>query len=463
MRNRPGQQHAAGLASDHAGADHMVPDAEIILRPEMLPDQCAQAFITGHHDIAHPDTLLVHGDPVLMQDSDLVEEAVPGVHILFFQRPLEAIHDLVEPAGLHAVPDGNDGALRRAVEMGQEHGIGGTVPDLLRTDIDVLAVRIGIDVEEQLGCTDDLVDGIEGMAAADDREEGDRIQDEQEGTCDPEEVAHHQVRGPGSLQLRQAVEDIEGILSLLFNDLMDLDGEGLEPVGQGNDHALHFRAFGYEFRMGGKAEVDDFPAVLLRLLDEGDRETAELFQHGYAPDDVVTHADRIEGLVQGGNAGQHFVKCGHGDISLHRIGRLREGPGLFFFGDDGLLEAALSLVFGNVDGIAAGEASVAESTAGVISGQAVRGVHRQVGEGVRTDLLCDFLHGIQAAGNQVFPGIHIGAEEAGIAEGRGGDAHMDFLRAGLPQEADDPLAGGAADDGVIKLRPIYLFFRKPTP
>ena len=54
--------------------------------------------------------------------------------------------------------------------------------------IDSAALRIGIDVQEQLGGVHDLGDRAEGMPSPDDREERDRVQDEQEGPRDPEEV-----------------------------------------------------------------------------------------------------------------------------------------------------------------------------------------------------------------------------------------------------------------------------------
>ena len=113
-----------------------------------------------------------------------------------------------------------------------------------------------------------------------------------------------------------------------------------------------------------------------------------------------------------------------------------------------LLELTLPLLFGDVDRVLAGETAVAEGAAG-IPGEAVGGVHGEVGEGISADLPGDLLHAVQAAGDQVLPGVHVRAEEAGITEGRGRDAHMDFLRSGFPQEADDALAGGAADDGVV--------------
>ncbi len=43
----------------------------------------------------------------------------------------------------------------------------------------------------------------------------------------------------------------------------------------------------------------------------------------------------------------------------------------------------------------------------------------------------------------------IGAKVAGVHKGRSADPHVDLGGAGLPQQLDNPGAGGAADDGVV--------------
>ena len=116
------------------------------------------------------------------------------------------------------------------------------------------------------------------MPAPDDREKGHRVQDKQEGTGDPEEVAHHQVRGPGSLQLRKAVKHVESIPAFLLNRLVDLHREGFKPVGQRHADPLDLRALRHQLRMARKPEIDDVPPVLLRLLHKGIREMAEFIQ-----------------------------------------------------------------------------------------------------------------------------------------------------------------------------------------
>ena len=68
--------------------------------------------------------------------------------------------------------------------------------------------------------------------------------------------------------------------------------------------------------MAGEAEIDDLPEVFFCLLHKWIRKAAEFVQTGYAPDDVVTHADIVQSPIQGRNARQHFVKRSHGGIPL---------------------------------------------------------------------------------------------------------------------------------------------------
>ena len=84
---------------------------------------------------------------------------------------------------------------------------------------------------------------------------------------------------------------------------------------------------------------------------------------------------------------------------------------------NGLLKLTFALVFRNLNGVFSGETSVTETATGS-PGQAMGGFNGEVGEGIRADLLCNLLYCAQAAGDQVFPGIHVCTEEAGVAEGR---------------------------------------------
>ena len=149
------------------------------------------------------------------------------------------------------------------------------------------------------------------MPSPDNREKRHRVQDEQEGTGDPEEIPHHQVRGPGGLQFRQAVEYIEGIPALLLDHPVDFHREGFKPVGKRNADPLHFRAFRHQFRVAGKAEIDNPPPVLLCLFHKGIRKAPEFIQVGDAPYDIVPHPDIIHRPVKSRDTGEYFVKSRH--------------------------------------------------------------------------------------------------------------------------------------------------------
>ena len=101
-----GQQHAAGFPAHHAGSHHVIPYLKVILRTKVFFHEDPQVLIPGHHNVAHPCTLFFNRDPVLMQQFCLIEKAIPGIGVLFLQRPLASVHDLIKAAGLNAVLNG---------------------------------------------------------------------------------------------------------------------------------------------------------------------------------------------------------------------------------------------------------------------------------------------------------------------------------------------------------------------
>ena len=56
-------------------------------------------------------------------------------------------------------------------------------------------------------------------------------------------------------------------------------------------------------------------------------------------------------------------------------------------------------------------------------------------------LLLTHLH--TGAGDEVFPGVYVGAIVAGVEEGGRGDAQVNLLSPRLPEQADNPAAGGS--------------------
>ena len=81
----------------------------------------------------------------------------------------------------------------------------------------------------------------------------------------------------------------------------------------------------------------------------------------------------------------------------------------------------------------------------------------QIAQRIRADNLRNFLDAV-FAGDQIVPGINIRTVVAGVAEGRRGNAHMDFPGSCLPDQVYNLTAGGAPDDGVIdEDNPLALY------
>ena len=94
------------------------------------------------------------------------------------------------------------------------------------------------------------------------------VQAEQVRARQMEEVARHQVRGPCLLQLREAVEHAKGVFALFFDEVMDGDSEGLEPVAQLHREDLQPLHGLRDGRVLREADVDKVLPVLRRLGSE---------------------------------------------------------------------------------------------------------------------------------------------------------------------------------------------------
>ena len=149
------------------------------------------------------------------------------------------------------------------------------------------------------------------MPAADKRKVGDRVQNEKERTGQMEEVSHHQIRGPGLLKFGEAVEDIEGVASLAFDDVVEIDRESLEEMGQLHVFYLEALSRGKDRLVLRKAYVDKIPSVLYRLIREPLRDAAELVERRDLPNDIVSKTYVLQGLVHVGNTGTCLVKSCH--------------------------------------------------------------------------------------------------------------------------------------------------------
>src|SRR5262245_5297731 len=94
--------------------------------------------------------------------------------------------------------------------------------------------------------------------------------------------------------------------------------------------------------------------------------------------------------------------------------------------------------------VEAREAGVAVSFA-VRADRLVHALEREIGEGVRPELVRDLLDG-PLVGDHLRARRHVDAVVAGMADRRGRDPQVDLLRARLAGQADDLARGVAADD-----------------
>ena len=93
---------------------------------------------------------------------------------------------------------------------------------------------------------------------------------------------------------------------------MDIDGKGLEPVGQlhGNDaQSLHGFQDGL---VVGKAHIDHVAPLGDHLAGEGFCKQTETLQLRHLKHHVVSQPDMIQDLIQTGDPGIDSFKCFHG-------------------------------------------------------------------------------------------------------------------------------------------------------
>ena len=111
------------------------------------------------------------------------------------------------------------------------------------------------------------------------------------------------------------------------------------------------------------------------------------------------------------------------------------------------------MMIGQSGGIISGEAVIGELRMILIaaifaSHRAVEAVEGYESEAVNADKFANVFF-VEAVGEQFFVGGGVDAVEVGEADGRTGDAHMDFARTGFVEHLDDFFCGCAAHDAVI--------------
>ena len=106
------EQHAAGFAADHAGADHARVYFKVVLGSEIRLDEFAHFFISCEHDVADLGALLGDVDPALMQELCFGKEAFPAVDVLIKRLICLFVHHAVEVTDLGAVLEHRKAVVR---------------------------------------------------------------------------------------------------------------------------------------------------------------------------------------------------------------------------------------------------------------------------------------------------------------------------------------------------------------
>ena len=305
----PGQQHAAGLSSDHTGPDHALSDPEKVPGSHIFLDQNAEVRILRQHDIAHSRTEMLHIRARLHPGLRLSEKALPAVRILVLAQKLLFLQLLIISGQPHALFCRLEGALLRKIDMRHEHRLGLSLPHLDRRHKDAVPHRVY--VQKELRRLSDLVDRLIGMLPADHGEIGDRIELKEERTGQMEKIAHHKVRRPGDLELRQTVEHIEGVKAFFFYQIVDLHRKILKEMRQVDGHNFKPLPRCQKGLMRRKADIDQIPSVFYGLFDHRLHEEPEFAEIGHLPDDVVSQTNMVKCFIHLRDPGLYFLKSCH--------------------------------------------------------------------------------------------------------------------------------------------------------
>ena len=147
-------------------------------------------------------------------------------------------------------------------------------PDLQRMDIGLAVDQA--DIRQHLGGVVDRRQRGEGVRPADQPEIGHRVQFEQKGTGDLEEVADRQIATPGMKQGGQRVEYIEGAVAVLGQDLVNRRGEALETQIGIEFVGVHPIEFLQQRLMAGEPDVAQPTALGDRPIGERTHQPAVL-------------------------------------------------------------------------------------------------------------------------------------------------------------------------------------------
>ena len=174
--------------------------------------------------------------------------------------------------------------------------------DLDRTHVELTLVPEY--VQQELGGLRDRIQRERRMVIPIDAEVRDGLQIVEPRTGEQKEVAQHLIRQPDGGQVRQAVEDVNGMLARILDDLVDVGDEALEAQRGVRRVDLGAEVVGNQLLVGCKPEVDQPPVRCQGGLGIG-RDQGLVVRHPvHLPDDVVARHDAPEHLVQSRKTGR---------------------------------------------------------------------------------------------------------------------------------------------------------------
>ncbi|OPZ59164.1 MAG: hypothetical protein BWY87_01139 [Deltaproteobacteria bacterium ADurb.Bin510] len=300
-----GQQHADGLAAHEAGADQAVLELDEVGQAQEALGQLEDTLVAADDD---PAELVQHGGAlgrlaVVQQVFGLQEELVEEVQVAAGAFQARALDVVDEARGVTALGHGLEQFAFLIVR--EEHGGRVAVLDLER--VYEAFAAIVVEVDQHLGGLVDARDGLVVVAVSDQAEVGHGVELEEVGAGDHEEVADHQVGGPGREQVGEAVKDVEGLAALDGGDGVDLLREEFEAAGGAQLAALDAFVLVQDGRVFGEAHVDQPAAVCEGAGGKGAREEPVVVHAVNLPDHVVAQMQAVQDLVEALEAGGNRI------------------------------------------------------------------------------------------------------------------------------------------------------------
>ncbi len=138
------------------------------------------------------------------------------------------------------------------------------------------------------------------MAVSHDGEISNGVQLKKVRTHDYEKITSHEISGPGRLEERKGVKDVEDLFPFSCCNIVDLGCKGFKTCvsvqGIYFDTVRRFE----ERSMVGESHIDDFPSLCNGILDKGKDKVMIVINLVNLPDYVVSQPETIEDLIKAG-------------------------------------------------------------------------------------------------------------------------------------------------------------------